>query len=201
MKRSTCKICHFSVKTCVCAHISEVIDNKTHIVVLQHPTEVSTAKNTVRLLNLQLENIHVFVGEKPEHFQEAQSIAKRNHCALLYPGERSQDVEKINSEQTLIDYLFVLDGTWKKAHKLAMLNPWLDELPQISFSKIPENQYTIRKAEQKYSLSTLEACAYFLKVYESMDPQPLYKLLQGMISEQTKFMPPHVRERYFDNDN
>ncbi|WP_063383094.1 tRNA-uridine aminocarboxypropyltransferase [Pseudoalteromonas luteoviolacea] len=201
MKRSTCKNCHFSVKTCVCDHISNVLANKTHLVVLQHPSEVTTAKNTVRLLSLQLKNIHVFVGETPSDFVDAQAIAKHNHCALLYPGENAVSLENTTSEETRIDYLFVLDGTWKKTHKLAMLNPWLNELPQISFNSAPKNQYKIRKAEQKYSLSTLEACAYFLTVYDGIDPKPLYKLLQGMITEQTKFMPPHVRERYLDNDD
>ncbi|TQF71010.1 tRNA-uridine aminocarboxypropyltransferase [Pseudoalteromonas luteoviolacea] len=201
MKRSTCKICHFSVKTCVCSHISEPICNKTHVVVLQHPSELTTAKNTVRLLSLQLKNIQVFVGEAPSDFKQAQEIARQSKCALLYPGEDALAVEDIKPDQTQIDYLFVLDGTWKKAHKLAMLNPWLKELPQVSFNSPPANQYKIRKAEQQYSLSTLEACAYFLSAYDALDTTPLYTLLEGMIFEQTKFMPEHVKARYLDNDD
>jgi len=170
-------------------------------VVLQHPSELSTPKNTVRLLNLQLENIDIFVGETPEDFEDAQKIASTMHCALLYPGEHALGIEEIPRNQPRIDYLFVLDGTWKKAHKLAMLNPWLNKLPQVSFNNAPTNQYKIRKAEQQYSLSTLEACAYFLSIYDTLDPTPLYDLLKGMIYEQTKFMPDHVKERYLDNDD
>ncbi|MBQ4835910.1 tRNA-uridine aminocarboxypropyltransferase [Pseudoalteromonas luteoviolacea] len=196
MKRSTCNICHFSIKTCVCDYVCPKLQNKTKIIVLQHPSEVSVAKNTVRLLKLQLADIEVFQGESPEDFLAAQEIARISNCALLYPDQNADTVETINRHQQTIEYLFVLDGTWKKTHKIAMLNPWLTRLKKISFSSIPENKYTIRKAEQLHSLSTLEACAYFLSHYESLPVGSLYDLLAGMIHEQTKFMPEDVKQRY-----
>ncbi|MBQ4877173.1 DTW domain-containing protein [Pseudoalteromonas luteoviolacea] len=201
MKRSTCNICHFSIKTCVCHYISPVITNKTTIIILQHPSEVCVAKNTVRLLNLQLDNIQIYEGESPSDFFIPQKIATSSHCALLFPGENALQVENIDKNVNPIDTLFVLDGTWKKVNKITMLNPWLNDLPKVSFSQLPENKYSIRKAEQSYSLSTLEACAHFLSCYESLNVKPLHDLLAGMIHEQTKFMPADVKQRYLNEEH
>ncbi|KKE83438.1 hypothetical protein N481_05885 [Pseudoalteromonas luteoviolacea S4047-1] len=181
--------------------VSPKLNNKTRIIVLQHPSEVSVTKNTVRLLTLQLTSVEVYVGEKPSDFTVAQQIAKTHHCGLLYPDQNAIAVESMVSNSQTIDTLFVLDGTWKKANKIAMLNPWLNHLKKITFSALPENKYAIRKAEQSYSLSTLEACAYFLECYEKLSAEPLHHLLTGMIHEQTKFMPEDVKKRYFHEDD
>lgn len=202
MKRSTCDICHFSTKTCVCSYVtSPKLSNQTRIIVLQHPSEVTVAKNTVRLLKLQLSAIEVYVGESPSDFKVPQEIARTYNCGLLYPAPNAINVESISSQSKPVDVLFVLDGTWKKANKIALLNPWLNNLNKITFSQQPENNYSIRKAEQSYSLSTLEACAYFLACYENLQIEPLHHLLAGMIHEQTKFMPDDVKKRYLSEDN
>jgi DTW domain-containing protein YfiP len=106
--------------------------------------------------------------------------------------------EEVN--QPAIETLVVLDGTWKKVHKMLMLNPWLMSLPHVSFSDLPKNQYHIRKAEQAFSLSTLEATAHFLHLYEAISPEPLYRALAGMIEQQTRLMPADVKQRYLRDE-
>ena len=63
MKRSNCTKCHYPVTTCVCEYVTKKVKNRTKIVILQHPDEVNLAKNTVRLLQLQLSDIQVVIGE------------------------------------------------------------------------------------------------------------------------------------------
>ncbi|NOU48949.1 DTW domain-containing protein [Pseudoalteromonas sp. JBTF-M23] len=196
MKRSCCPKCHYPNTTCVCQYISPLIANNTKIVVLQHPSEVSIAKNTVRLLTLQLSNIDVFTGESPADFENAKQLIENRQCALLYPSEHAISVQQLSNQPKQIDTLVAIDGTWKKAHKILALNPWLMKLPAVTFAKLPPNQYRIRKAEQENSLSSLEAVALFLNEYERIDQQPLLALLDGMIAEQIKFMPSHVKARY-----
>ncbi|MBD1583529.1 tRNA-uridine aminocarboxypropyltransferase [Pseudoalteromonas sp. S16_S37] len=196
MKRSCCPKCHYPNTTCVCKYVSSPIANNTKVIVLQHPSEVTVAKNTVRLLTLQLSNIDVFIGEDAADFESARQLIENSDSALLYPNEQAVSVQQLSCQSKKIDTLVVIDGTWKKAHKILATNPWLMKLPSVTFAKLPHNQYRIRKAEQENSLSSLEAVALFLNEYEHKDQQPLLNLLNGMIAEQTKFMPEHVKTRY-----
>ncbi|MBQ4862884.1 DTW domain-containing protein [Pseudoalteromonas sp. MMG013] len=196
MKRSQCSNCTYPTTTCVCKYLQDPIKNRTRIIILQHPDEADLAKNTVRLLNLQLDNIEIFVGESNQDFAQLQTQLNLSSCALLYPGKESIAVEDIPQSGIEIDTLLVIDGTWKKTNKILALNSWLHALKFVSFKQLPKNQYSIRKAEQSYSLSTLEAVGLFLTCHEHVNSQPLLNLLQGMIEQQTKYMPPHVKARY-----
>ncbi|WP_194867395.1 tRNA-uridine aminocarboxypropyltransferase [Pseudoalteromonas sp. PPB1] len=202
MKRAFCDHCHFPLRTCVCPFLGSLIHNRCKIVVLQHPSEVKVAKNTVRLLSLQLSNIEVVQGESEADFSDIRSRLKSQVCALLYPSENAMtlDETRVQQEQPNIETLVVLDGTWKKVHKMLMLNPWLMSLSHVSFANLPENQYHIRKAEQAFSLSTLEATAHFLHLYEQISPAPFYQALAGMIGQQTRHMPDHVKLRYLSDE-
>jgi DTW domain-containing protein YfiP len=170
--------------------------NDTHIVVLQHPDETKVAKNTVRLLQLQLKNIQVHIGECQNDFLEVFANLPLSQTAILYPDKTAIDASQFKTLLPKPTHLIVVDGTWKKTNKILALNPWLHSLQKISFNVLPENNYRIRKAEQVYSLSTLEAVGHFLSIVENKDNRPLLNLLNGMIEQQTKFMPPAVKARY-----
>lgn len=198
MKRSNCTKCHYPVTTCVCEYVTKKVKNRTKIVILQHPDEVNLAKNTVRLLQLQLSDIQVVIGESENDFASILNDLPKESTALLYPGKDTIDVHNCSALAPKLTHLVVIDGTWKKTNKIFALNPWLQSLQKISFSSIPENQYRIRKAEQAYSLSTLEAVGHFVHIVDGCDNKPLLNLLNGMIEQQTKFMPEHVKSRYFE---
>ncbi|WP_040644452.1 tRNA-uridine aminocarboxypropyltransferase [Pseudoalteromonas rubra] len=202
MKRALCDHCHFPLQTCVCPFLGSTIHNRCKIVVLQHPSEAKVAKNTVRLLSLQLSNIEVIQGESEADFSDIRTQLQSQACALLYPSDNALTLDVTSYQQDLphIETLVVLDGTWKKVHKILMLNPWLMSLPHVSFANLPENQYSIRKAEQAFSLSTLEATAHFLHLYEQIPPAPFYQALAGMIAQQTRHMPDHVKLRYLSDE-
>lgn len=199
MKRTNCTKCHYPVTTCVCEYVSKKVKNRTKIVILQHPDEVGLAKNTVRLLQLQLSDIQVVVGETENDFAEVLKRLPKESTALLYPGENTIDASSCSTLFPKLTHLVVIDGTWKKTNKIIALNPCLNSLQKISFAAIPKNQYRIRKAEQSFSLSTLEAVGHFLSIVDACDSQPLLHLLNGMIKQQTKFMPQHVKARYFED--
>ncbi|AZZ98581.1 tRNA-uridine aminocarboxypropyltransferase [Pseudoalteromonas sp. R3] len=202
MKRTLCNHCHFPEQTCVCTYLGKPLNNHCKILVLQHPSEVKVAKNTVRLLSLQLSNLEVITGETETDFAQVREQLQSVQCALLYPSESAMSLSAPSEEvnQPAIETLVVLDGTWKKVHKMLMLNPWLMSLPHVSFSDLPKNQYHIRKAEQAFSLSTLEATAHFLHLYEAISPEPLYRALAGMIEQQTRLMPADVKQRYLRDE-
>ena len=198
MKRSNCTKCHYPVTTCVCEYVTKKVKNRTKIVILQHPDEVNLAKNTVRLLQLQLSDIQVVIGESENDFASILNDLPKESTALLYPGKDTIDVHSCSALVPQLTHLVVIDGTWKKTNKIFALTPYLHALQKISFSVIPKNQYRIRKAEQNFSLSTLEAIGHFINIVDGCDNQPLLHLLNGMIEQQTKFMPEHVKARYFE---
>ena len=196
MARTQCSLCHFPLSHCLCRHIVPVVTH-TELVVLQHPSEVDHAKNSVRLLPLCLSNMRVIVGETEADFIDLRAwlILQDKPIYLLYPSENSQDVSHVEASQNAI--LLLLDGTWRKAHKMLMLNPWLLELPQLSITPTEASKYKIRKAKRSDSLSSLEAAALGLKALEpKVNISPLLDLFDVMIAKQLAAMPIDVRQRY-----
>jgi len=168
------------MKTCVCEAVSKV-SCQTKIYVIQHPSEVKAAKNTVRLAQLCLSNLEVFIGEEPDDFEFIQDLPTEN-TFLLYPDDNAIVIETLSKKCTQYINLIILDGTWKKAYKLKMKNPWLAKFKTLSFANLPDNQYIIRKAKRPDSLSSLEAIAYSIEILEQIDTQPLYNVLNKMMS-------------------
>ncbi len=196
MARPRCSQCQFPASHCLCHQVVS-IETKTQLVVLQHPSEVNHAKNSVRLLPLCLDNVRIEVGETQDDFTELKTwlLQQTRPIYLLYPSEDSQDISQADSHQDAI--LLVIDGTWRKAHKILMLNPWLLELTQLSIEPIQPSNYKIRKSKRSDSLSSLEAAALGINVLEpEVNISPLLDLFDAMIEQQLAAMPKNVRQRY-----
>lgn len=153
------------------------INNKTPVLVLQHPSEVHQTKGTVALLKRSLGSCQVLVGEDFSENTELNELLARYQALLLYPSEKSQDisiaVSSINQECSGINQnkpplLIILDGTWKKAYRMFMLSKNLHSLIQICLPDYLANngKYLIRKVAKKNALSSLEAACYALALLE-----------------------------------
>jgi len=176
MARSLCLQCQRPTKACICSFICEV-DNKTSVLVLQHPSEVKQSKGTVALLQRSLNSCQVLVGEDFSNNAELIKILAQHQTLLLYPGEQAQElsltVNKLEGECTQIIVkkpllLIILDGTWKKAYRMFMLSKNLHSLKQVCLPDFIANngQYLIRKVARKNALSSLEATCYALALLE-----------------------------------
>jgi DTW domain-containing protein YfiP len=196
MARLLCKNCNFALNTCICAAI-KTIRNKTTVIILQHPSEEKTAKNTAKLLNLSLTDCQIIKGENNSDFFILKNLPL-DSTFLLYPNQNAVSLEDQNLQSRLkkITHLIVIDGTWKKAYKMLQLTTLLQHFKTVSFSNLPKNRYVIRKAPRADSLSTLEAVAQSLLLIEQLNPTPLYNLLDELIQKQTQHMPEHVKARY-----
>lgn len=169
----------------------------TELIILQDPSEVGHAKNSVRLLSLVIPETQVIVGELPEDFLKLRQYlnASRKPIYLVYPSDKSRNVEEVNLEGEVI--LLLLDGTWRKAYKLLQLNPWLLDYPSLHLDLESASNYTIRKASRSDSLSTLEASAMMLQAIEpKVDVTPLTKALRALVDQRLNAMPADVRKRY-----
>lgn len=196
-KRHYCQTCHYPQATCLCAVVKPVV-SKHQIVILQHPSETTHAKGSVRLVGLCMDEARVEVGETTEDFAQLKQdlLIQNNACYLVYPRENAVAVESMGKQDQPLT-LILLDASWKKAYKLLMLNPWLSDLPCIGFNQLPPSQYQIRKSSKSYSLSTLESVVYCLNnLDDTCNTAPLMQVFKTMINNQMRFMSDEVKTRY-----
>jgi len=167
MARNYCGECQRPLPACICTLITE-IDNDIHVIVLQHPLEVKQAKGTVTMLAKSLTKCSVFFGEDFTHNTELHQLLKvyQQTTFLLYPSEQAKVVSKNIASNEQVKCLVLLDGTWKKAYRMFMLNTFLHDLPHLTLPSSIEGDYQIRKTNKNSALSSLEACTHALMLLE-----------------------------------
>ncbi|TPH16412.1 tRNA-uridine aminocarboxypropyltransferase [Litorilituus lipolyticus] len=171
MTRAICQHCLRPSKACICQFITP-LNNKIHVVILQHPSEEKQTKGTVTLLSSSLNQCQTIVGESFTENEAFLAVLKRFHCFLLYPGEQVEtlSVEPLtkSNESDKPLCMVILDGTWKKVYRMLQLNQTLQQLPRL---QLPEalassGKYIIRKVAKNNALSSLEACCFALALLE-----------------------------------
>ncbi|MCP4986622.1 MAG: DTW domain-containing protein [Colwellia sp.] len=218
MSRILCSNCHRPERGCICSFITE-IDNNIHIVVLQHPSEVSQTKGTIALLAKSFRSCQVLIGEDFSQDECFLQVMEQYRPVLLYPGDQAKiltDGGVSQLSETLPDLnkseekdkplcLVVLDGTWKKAYRMYMVSSNLHQLMQVCLPDELANsgQYHIRKVAKKNALSSLEASCYALALLEEGSDtfnislenagkyQPLLDKFQQFNQFQLSFRPGH----------
>lgn len=194
MPRELCPKCDYITQNCVCEHITPT-EHQIVLHILQHPSEVKNAKNTVKLLTLISNNTQVHIGEQESDFKNIKSLyeSQPSQFGLLFP---SDDANIISPQEHQIKHLILIDGTWKKAKKILHLNPWLKNIPHFTFAEDINTEYQIRASSVKGSLSTIEAAAYSLNQFENCSIDPFLCALNGLKLSFTKRMPSQVKARY-----
>lgn len=190
--RPTCYRCLRPQRCCVCELIQQA-DNRTPIVVVQHPREQRHPFGTVRLARLGLRRVEIHVASR-----DVQGLTRCPPCAppgamLLYPGPEATPIDALPTPPTT---LVVVDGTWSTAHKLVRDNPWLGTLPTVALAPSQPGRYRIRRAPRpSVQLSTIEAIVMALSALEP-DNATLDGLLaafDGMVEHQLAIEHEHRR--------
>ena len=177
--RQYCSNCQYPITTCDCSVIRRV-ECPLSISIIQHPKEVTHAKNTARLIALCLNNVSVVVSNNDEHMTSLRTRCETLPTALLYPGRDSHSWEQTTASDHALAHLIVLDGSWRQAFGLWQQHTWLQALPAYHFSSAPPSDYAIRHTDDTAHLSTLEAVAYALSSRFNTDVTPLYQLQRRM---------------------
>ena len=197
MSRILCQRCAYPEATCICDYLTPV-SHQTKLIVLQHPSEVKHAKNTVKLLSLISNNLQVIVGETIRDFEQIKRQTEKNseQFYILFPSDNAktwlqwQEVntenKELNSNQPIT--IIIIDGTWKKAKKILLLNPWLQTLNELKIEGKTTN-YNIRKTSIPGALSTIEATSIALSDIEGINITPFEHALQGLNNNFTQQMP------------
>lgn len=182
MSRARCLRCERPLNHCLCALIP-CLDNRTRVLLLQHPSEVGHALNTARLAALGLANAELMVGED---FSDLDLSAW--DAWLLFPGESAVALAELAARPVDKPRLLVVpDGTWRKARKLLHLNPNLAALPRVVLPGGLTSRYRLRKAPAEGALSTIEAVVHALDALDAPQShaellRPFDALIEGQIA-------------------
>ena len=198
-KRAFCQQCNKALVACICGSICE-LNNQYFLHILQDPSEQKKAIGTARILDLSLSKVQLSIGTifNPTDFD-------LDNTFLVFPSETASTVadlhtmKKINSRTQFI----LLDGSWKKAYKILMSNPFLKTLPTITFNtENKSSNYRLRKSPREDGLSTVEAGYYLLSELENDTEKfiPLLDVFDEMINFQVANIPKDVyQQNYLKN--
>ena len=194
-KRALCSNCLKASSACICSTIKS-IDNRYRLHILQDPSEEKKAIGTARILKLSLNKVQLSIGEL---FDEQDFDL--NNTYLLFPGEDAIPATQLTEQVTLNDntQFILLDGSWKKAYKLLMSNPFLQKLPKVCINVDAKSNYRLRKSPREDGLSTVEAGYYLLSQLEDNAQKfvALLKSFEFMIDYQISKIPPAIYQRHY----
>ncbi len=182
--RERCYVCYRPRAACFCDVIPS-INNRTHILILQHVKERFHAFNTARIVKQALQNSELRVNQTAN--LAAARLPLHESTGVLYPGPDA----KLLSDLPVGDrptQLIILDGTWHHAKTLMRDIPALHRLPRYCLDPIAPSTYRIRKEPTESALSTLEATVDALRVLEP-ETEGIGQLLgafERMIDDQVK---------------
>ena len=163
--------------------------------VLQHPSERGHSKGTLRVAEACIRELQVLVGEQESDFVALRKHADLEHTALLFPTGKSAPVE--SPMPALPRSWIIIDGSWRKAKRILLSNPWLSLLPHYHFQNPPVSRYAVRRSTQEGGLSTLEAIDYLLSLTTpETDTVPLKEGFDALLEAHLSQLPRPVRKRY-----
>ena len=194
-KRAFCNQCNKALSACICALICP-LDNQHFLHILQDPSEQNKAIGTARILDLSLSKVTLTIG----HSFEASAF-DLNNTFLVFPDEQASSISALQQTQLINkDSQFILlDGSWKKAYKLLMTNPFLQTLPKVMINIENKSNYRLRKSPREDGLSTVEA-GYYLLSELSNDTEkyiPLLAVFNKMIDFQISNMPADIYQKHY----
>lgn len=204
-KRSMCNLCLRAQSACIC-HWIRPTAHELEVLFLQHPVEVSNAKNSARLLHLSLPRSRLVVGETfgedelhPLLYDSADAMSQKIRPVLLYPDTSADHKvalppswpEPKDGNASSVYRLVVIDATWRKSRKMLYLNPLLQQLPRLPLADVPASHYAIRKAHKPGQLSSFEATCYALMQLENDADKylPLLTAFDGFVAQQQAYRP------------
>ena len=188
-KTQACPECLRPKPQCMCGRV-EALPTRTRVVILQHPQEQLKLWNSARLANLALPNSRLRVGLSWPNLKKASGVEtqpskwgalylKGNH-RLDQPFQVFNRKEQPREDDSPLEGIIVLDGSWKQAHALWWRNPWLLRVNRIALNV---KQASLRGQVKASGLATIESIAYALKYLGENPavPESLLRQYQDLI--------------------
>jgi DTW domain-containing protein YfiP len=183
-----CPRCLKPATLCVCDEIAP-IDNRTELLILQHPQEQDRLLGSARLAALHFRNATFRIGLSwPSLSKILGRDVDPKRWAILYLGSLKaealapgHDLVVVSGKgETLpdqdralrdIDGVILLDGTWSQAKAIWWRNAWMLKCRRVLLARTRPSRYgKLRKEPHKDGLSTIEAAAMLMARLER-DPK------------------------------
>lgn len=125
---------------------------------------------------------------KMEEHQEFE-IEVPPGSVLLFPSENAVSINDLEATNFEVKNLIVLDGTWSKAKRIYVENPWLKLLPHLRLDLDTSSLYSeVRHQPKAGYLSTIESIVYAMKAIgeypEGLDD--LLDVFKSMVGDQRR---------------
>ncbi|MBW2724700.1 MAG: DTW domain-containing protein [Deltaproteobacteria bacterium] len=197
--RVVCLSCFRPSALCFCQYLVRV-ENRTPLLIIQHPHERFHPFGTARIAERCLGNVRIAVDYDRGLRDGIRPLELPEGAALLYPGPGARDLAQVPDSE-LPRSLVVLDGTWHQARSLYRDIPALHELPKFTFNPSQPSQYRIRKEPRLECVSTIEAvvCALEHLEPETQGLEAMLRAFAGMIDLQLEAARMHQRKPRFSS--
>lgn len=162
-----------------------------------HPKEFKKQRTgTGYLSHVSLKDSEVIVGLDFSQNVRLQQLLNdpQYFPVMMYPGEEAwtakrEGFKEVLGNKTLL--VMILDATWFCSRKMIEHNPFLLELPRISFFGDYRSIFTFKREPRPGYISTIECCYYLIKelqtvemVDSKLNPEPLMNVFKQMIKLQ-----------------
>lgn len=141
------------------------MENRTNIVIVQHPRERFHPFNTARMAELGLSRVQLVVDHDGCLRRGEQPLPLPPDSGILYPSPGARDIAQLRPDERP-KALVVVDGTWHHARTLYRDIPRLHDLPHFTFASTHTSRFAIRRQPQSHCLSTIESIVFALEALE-----------------------------------
>ena len=191
-----CYRCFKPESACLCKYTKE-LDTGVKFVLLMHTKEAKRQRTgTGNIAHISLKDSEIIVGLEFTHNKRLQELLNdpKYFPVMMYPGQeawtaKSEGFKQAVGNRTLL--VLILDATWFCAKKIIDHNPFLLELPRVSFYGDYRSIFTFKHEPKPEYISTIESCYYFIKelqennmVDSAIDPEPMMNAFKQMIKFQ-----------------
>lgn len=174
---------------CICAAIPRLV-TRTQVVIIIHHREVQMPTNTGRLAHLCLVDSRLAVRgleDDPLALEEAAPIL--GTPLLLHPTDDAVVLDERFRERTPPPYtLFVPDGSWRQASKVARREKSLASALRVKLAGDEPSRYRLRRETKPGGLATIEAIGRALGFLEesTVSRDELEKIFSLMVERTLK---------------
>lgn len=187
----------------MCQYTKPPVETGLKFILLMHPKEAKRQRTgTGRLSHLCLPDSEIIMGLD---FTEKNAAGRRLFellgdskylPLLLYPGDgawkaKSPALKEAAAGKILMPIL--IDATWFCSRKILQHNPFLLDLPKMSFAGNYRSIFTFKHEPRPECVSTIETCYYLIKELQEVglanaaaNPEPLMTSFKKMISDQLR---------------
>lgn len=191
-----CYKCFKPMSACLCKYTKE-LDTGIKFVFLMHPKEFKRQRTgTGNLSHITLKDSEIIVGLDYAKNERLQALLQdpQYFPVMMYPGEEAWTARKEGFAEALAGrtlLVLILDATWFCSRKMIQHNPFLLDLPRVSFYGDYRSIFTFKREPRPEYISTIECCYYLIKemqennmVDKNLDPEPLMNVFKEMIKLQ-----------------